>query len=48
MRPQQPSSAPKIDAAHGSFDSDIEVVSETLKRILGGALRQPVDDLRGY
>ena len=37
-----------ISAAHGSFDNDIAVLSATLERILGGALRQPVDDLRGF
>ncbi len=37
------------DAAHGSFDNDVEVVTRTLLRIRGGdSLPMPVDDLRGY
>lgn len=35
-----------IPAAHGSFDNDIDVVSATLMRILGGPLKTPVRDLR--
>ena len=38
----------QIDAAHGSFDNDIDVLGDTLKRMLGPVLRQPVDDLRGF
>jgi pimeloyl-ACP methyl ester carboxylesterase len=38
----------RIDAAHGSFDNDLRVVTRTLERITGGALTAPVDDLRGY
>ncbi len=38
----------QINAAHGSFDNDVEVLSATLKRILGGSLQQEVDDLRGF
>ncbi|APW38890.1 peptidase C1 [Rhodoferax koreense] len=35
-------------AGHGSFDNDITVVTRTLRRITGGELELPVDDLRGY
>ena len=35
-----------IPAAHGSFDNDIDVVTATLMRILGGPLKTPVRDLR--
>ena len=37
-----------IPAAHGSFDNDIDVVTRTLRRIVGGDLAMAVDDLRGY
>lgn len=38
-----------IDSAHGSFDNDVEVMTDTLKRITGASkLAQPIDDLRGY
>lgn len=37
-----------INAAHGGFDNDVEVVTRTLTRILGGVPEQPVDDLRGF
>ena len=35
-------------AAHGTFDNDVAVVSRALERISGGALKTPVDDLRGF
>ena len=35
-------------ASHGGFDNDVEIVSATLKRITGGMLKTPVDDLRGF
>ena len=38
----------QIDAGHGAFDNDVAVVSKTLQAILGGPLRSPVDDLRGF
>ena len=38
----------QIDAAHGSFDNDVEVISKTLERIRDGKLLQAVDDLRGF
>jgi len=38
----------QINAAHGSFDNDVEILTSTLKRILGGPLLQAVDDLRGF
>ena len=37
-----------IDAAHGSFDNDVDVLGTTLARIRGGKLRAEVDDLRGF
>ncbi len=37
-----------IDLAHGSFDNDAAVVSETLKRIRGSDLRTSVTNLRGF
>jgi hypothetical protein len=36
------------DAGHGSFDNDVNVISKTLERVLGGPLLNPVDDLRGF
>ena len=35
-------------AAHGNFDNDIVTVERTLKRITGGKLKLPVEDLRGF
>lgn len=35
-------------ASHGGFDNDVETFTATLKRIIGGALQTPVDDLRGF
>ncbi len=37
-----------IATAHGSFDNDIDVITRTLRRIVGGDLAMAVDDLRGY
>ena len=37
-----------VDASHGGFDNDIDVVTRTLERITGGALKTAVDDLRGF
>jgi pimeloyl-ACP methyl ester carboxylesterase len=38
-----------VDATHGSFDNNIDVVAATLQRITGAAqLPLPVDDLRGF
>jgi len=37
-----------IDASHGSFDNNIEVLNRTLVTITGGALTTPVDDLRDF
>lgn len=36
------------NASHGGFDNDVETFTTTLKRITGGALQTPVDDLRGF
>lgn len=38
----------QTDAAHGCFDNDVAVLSQTLEKILGGPLLNPVDDLRGF
>lgn len=35
-------------ATHGCFDNNVLLLGQTLTTILGGALRQPVDDLRGF
>ena len=38
-----------IDASHGSFDNNIEVLNLTLQRIVEkSSLNMPVDDLRGF
>lgn len=37
-----------IDAGHGSFDNNVEVLGRTLERITGAKLALPVDDLRGF
>ena len=38
-----------ISLAHGSFDHDVEVITETLTRIRGGvALDAEVENLRGF
>ncbi|MNJ72162.1 hypothetical protein D3C77_687840 [compost metagenome] len=37
-----------IDATHGSFDNNVEVVGRTLERITGAKLAMPIDDLRGF
>jgi len=38
-----------IPLAHGSFDNDVEVMTETLTRIRGGvALDAEVENLRGF
>jgi hypothetical protein len=37
-----------ISASHGGFDNDIQVLTQTLQTIRGGALLQAVDDLRGF
>ena len=42
---KQPTTA---QASHGGFDNDVELVSATLRRITGAALKLPVDDLRGF
>jgi hypothetical protein len=35
-------------ASHGGFDNNVELVSQTLQRIVGGKLTLPVDDLVGF
>ncbi len=38
----------RIRATHGSFDNDIDTLSDTLVHIIGHAPERPVDDLRGF
>ncbi|SOC35464.1 papain like protease [Rhizobium subbaraonis] len=38
----------KIDAAHGSFDNDVAVINDTLRRIIGKDPAHPVTDLSGF
>ena len=38
----------KIPLAHGSFDNDVEVMTRSLKRILGKNLTFPIENLRGF
>ncbi|WP_394788925.1 peptidase C1 [Rhodoferax sp.] len=38
----------QIKAGHGSFDNDVDVLTQTLELILHGPLPQVVDDLRGF
>lgn len=37
-----------INASHGGFDNDVEIIGKTLERITGAALKLPVDDLVGF
>jgi hypothetical protein len=37
-----------IPLVHGSFDNDVKVMTDTLKRILGRNLKYPIENLRGY
>jgi len=37
-----------IPLAHGSFDNDVEVMTQTLQRILGKNLSYPIENLKGY
>lgn len=36
------------NASHGGFDNNVEVMSKTLEKITGEALKLPVDDLVGF
>jgi hypothetical protein len=45
-RADVPTGRGSIPLAHGSFDNDVAVVSETLERIRGGPLATPVENLR--
>jgi pimeloyl-ACP methyl ester carboxylesterase len=38
----------RIRAGHGTFDNDVSVVTQTLASIVGGKVKTPVDDLRGF
>jgi hypothetical protein len=35
-------------ASHGGFDNSVDIVGTTLRRIIGGDLELPVDDLVGF
>ena len=37
-----------IDASHGSFDNNLNVVNRAIRRIIGKTPRVPVTDLRGF
>jgi hypothetical protein len=37
-----------IPSAHGSFDNDVDVITRTLKRILGHDPQEPVENLHGF
>ncbi|MGD8570087.1 MAG: C1 family peptidase [Gammaproteobacteria bacterium] len=37
-----------IPLAHGSFDNDVEVISNTLSRIIGGKLSAEIENLHGF
>lgn len=47
-RAEVPTGHGSIPLAHGSFDNDVEVLTQTLKRIRGGGkLAATVENLRG-
>jgi hypothetical protein len=37
-----------INAGHGSFDNNLNIVNRAIRRVIGKAPREPVTDLRGY
>jgi hypothetical protein len=37
-----------INAGHGSFDNNLNIVNRAIRRVTGKAPREPVTDLRGY
>jgi len=37
-----------IDAGHGSFDNNLNIVNQTIQRITGKKPAEPVTDLRGF
>jgi hypothetical protein len=45
---KEPNNNEAIDANHGSFDNNIDVVNKALVRILGKNPKVPVTDLRGF
>ena len=48
LKDQMVSSGPcEIPAAHGSFDNDVKVMTETIRRIRGRALKLEVENLHG-
>ncbi len=47
-QPQVSDGTGKIPLAHGSFDNDVEVMTRTLKRILGKNLPYPIESLKGH
>ena len=47
-KPQKGAGEKVAKASHGGFDNNVEVISTTLERIIGGKLAMPVDDLSGF
>jgi hypothetical protein len=45
---REPNKLETIDAGHGSFDNNIEVVNRAIERIIGKKPKVPVTDLRGF
>ena len=45
---KEPNNNEAIDANHGSFDNNIDVVNKALVRIIGKNPKVPVTDLRGF
>jgi hypothetical protein len=45
---REPNKLETIDASHGSFDNNIEVVNRAIERITGKKPKVPVTDLRGF
>lgn len=44
----EPNKIETIDASHGSFDNNIDVVNTAIERIIGRKPKLPVTDLRGF
>lgn len=45
---REPNKVETIDANHGSFDNNLDVVNTAIERITGSAPKMPVTDLRGF
>jgi hypothetical protein len=44
----EPNNVETIDANHGSFDNNVDVVNSAIERIIGRKPKLPVTDLRGF